>query len=66
MKTQTFEEKLAHSKTLLDELMNPEITLEASVKLYEEGLQTIKDAQTLIEEAKMKISVIEQGEQGLD
>jgi len=64
MKAQTFEEKLTHSKALLEELMNPEITLEASVKLYEEGLATIKEAQTLIEEAKMKISVIEQGEQG--
>ncbi|SFV71210.1 Exodeoxyribonuclease VII small subunit [hydrothermal vent metagenome] len=64
MKAQTFEEKLTHSKALLEELMNPEITLEASVKLYEEGLATIKEAQTRIEEAKMKISVIEQGEQG--
>jgi len=62
----TFEEKLAHSKTLLDQLMNPEITLEASVEIYEEGLKNIKEAQILIEEAKMKITVIEQGNQSLD
>jgi exodeoxyribonuclease VII small subunit len=61
----TFEEKLAHSKTLLDQLMKPEITLEASVKLYEEGLKNIREAQNLIEEAKMKITVIEQGNQVL-
>lgn len=63
MKNQTFEEKLEHSKELLEKLMNPEITLEESVKLYEEGLKNIKEAQTLIEEAKTKITVIEQANQ---
>jgi len=65
MKEQSFEEKLEHSKELLEKLMNPEITLEESVKLYEEGLQNIKDAQTLIEKAKMKITVIEQADQNI-
>lgn len=63
MKNSTFEEKLEHSKVLLEKLMNPEITLEESVKLYEEGLKNIKEAQTLIEEAKTKITVIEQANQ---
>ena len=63
MKNKTFEEKLEHSKELLEKLMNPEITLEESVKLYEEGLQNIKEAQRLIEEAKTKITVIEQANQ---
>ena len=63
MKHETFEEKLEHSKALLEKLMNPEITLEESVKLYEEGLKNIKEAQKLIEEAKTKISVIEQASQ---
>jgi len=59
MKTKTFEEKLAYSKELLEKLMDQDITLEESVKLYEEGLKNIKEAQQLIEEAKMKIEVIE-------
>ena len=66
MKTQSFEEKLEHSKALLEKLMNPEITLEESVKLYEEGLKNIKEAQTLIEEAKTKITVIEQANQNVE
>ena len=66
MKQQTFEEKLEHSKKLLQDLMNPEVTLEDSVKLYEEGLQTIKEAQELIETAKTKITVIEQSNQVLN
>lgn len=63
MKYNTFEEKLEYSKELLEKLMNPEITLEESVKIYEEGLKNIKEAQKLIENAKTKISVIEQANQ---
>jgi len=66
MKTETFEEKLAHSKKLLEKLMDPEITLEESVKLYEEGLKSIKEAQRLIEEAKAKITVIDRENQMTD
>jgi len=66
MKNTTFEEKLEHSKELLEKLMNPEITLEESVKLYEDGLKNIKEAQTLIEEAKTKITVIEQENQNVE
>jgi len=66
MKEQNFEEKLEYSKALLEKLMNPEITLEESVKLYEEGLKNIKEAQTLIEEAKTKISIIEQANQSVE
>ena len=66
MNNSTFEEKLEQSKSLLEKLMNPEITLEESVKLYEEGLKNIKEAQTLIEEAKTKITVIEQANQNVE
>ena len=66
MKNKTFEEKLDYSKELLEKLMNPEITLEESVKLYEEGLKNIKEAQILIEEAKTKITIIEQANQNLE
>ena len=66
MKEQSFEEKLEHSKELLEKLMNPEVTLEESVKLYEEGLKNIKEAQRLIEEAKTKITVIEQANQTIE
>ena len=59
MQTQTFEEKLETSKTILNQLMNPEITLEESLKLYENGLAQIKEAQKMIEEAKVKIETIE-------
>ena len=66
MKNKTFEEKLAESKATLEKLMDPEVTLEASVKLYEEGLSTIKEAQAMIEEAKLKVAVIEKQQRGVD
>jgi len=58
MKTDTFEQKLELSKEILNRLMNPSITLEDSIKLYEEGLTNIKEAQKMIEEAKAKIEII--------
>ncbi|MFK5975482.1 MAG: exodeoxyribonuclease VII small subunit [Sulfurovum sp.] len=62
----TFEEKLAHSNALLERLRTPDMSLEESVKLYEEGLSSIKDAQRLIEEAEIKISIIEQNSQTVE
>jgi exodeoxyribonuclease VII small subunit len=66
MKNKTFEEKLAESKSILEQLMDPEITLEQSVKLYEEGLATIKEAQRMIEEAKLKVEIIEKNQSGVE
>jgi len=65
MENKTFEEKLTHSKAVLEKLMDPEITLEQSVKLYEEGLKTIKEAQAMIEEAKLKVETIEKSQSGV-
>jgi len=65
MKKETFEQKLDHSKELLEKLMDPEITLEDSIKLYEEGLKTIKSAQSMIESAKQKVETIEKQQSGV-
>ena len=66
MKNKTFEEKLSESKAILEKLMDPEVTLEESVKLYEQGLATIKEAQAMIEEAKLKVAVIEKQQSGVE
>ncbi|MBN2823972.1 MAG: exodeoxyribonuclease VII small subunit [Campylobacterales bacterium] len=60
MKAKSFEAKLESSKEILEKLMSPEITLEESLKLYEEGIKNIKEAQNMIEKAKTKIETIEQ------
>jgi len=59
MKSLAFEEELEYSRKILERLMDPEITLEESVKLYEEGMESIKRAREMIEEAKLKVEHIE-------
>ena len=53
-----FETKLDNSKKILETLMNPEITLEESVKAYESGMKELQDAQKLLETAQIKIQEI--------
>ena len=60
MQNDTFEKKLEYSKEILNRLMDPSITLEESLKLYEEGIKQIKEANQMIQEAKVKIKTIEQ------
>ncbi|MBN2815662.1 MAG: exodeoxyribonuclease VII small subunit [Campylobacterales bacterium] len=57
-KEQSFEEKLENAKTILETLMNPEITLENSLKAYETGMKELQDAQKMLEEAVLKIQEI--------
>jgi exodeoxyribonuclease VII small subunit len=59
MQSKTFEEKLETSKQILNQLMDPAITLEKSLKLYEKGLKEIHLAEKMIEEAKVTIHTIE-------
>jgi len=58
MKRRSFEDELEYSKEILDKLISPDITLSESLKLYEEGIKSIKKAQKMIEDAKLKIEKI--------
>ena len=49
-----FEEKVEKSKTILEQLMDPEITLQMSVELYKEGMKELNQAQKLLEDAKLE------------
>lgn len=57
-KKTNFEEKLESSKKILETLMNPEITLENSLKAYEKGMKELSDAQKMLEDAVIKIKEI--------
>jgi len=56
-----FEKKLDDAKKVLEKLMDPELTLDASVKSYKEGMQTLQDAQRILEEARLEFEKV-QGE----
>ena len=53
-----FENKLDSAKQILETLMNPEITLQDSVKAYEKGMNELSKAQKILEDAKIKITEI--------
>ena len=52
-KITSFEQKLKKSKELLEKLMNPEISLEDSMKFYKEGMKELEEATKLLEDAKL-------------
>ena len=58
MAKEKFETKLESSKKILETLMNPEITLEESVKAYEKGMKELNEAQKMLEDAQIKIQKI--------
>ena len=56
--TENFEKKLDSAKEILETLMNPDITLEDSVKAYEKGMSELTKAQKILENAVIKINEI--------
>ncbi len=58
MAKENFESKLDSAKDILETLMNPEITLQDSVKAYEKGMGELSKAQKILEDAVIKINEI--------
>ena len=54
-----FETKIENAKMILQKLSNNEITLEESVKAYEQGVKELQEAAKMLEEAKLKITQIQ-------
>ena len=48
-----FEDKIIKAKELLEKLSNPQITLSDSVKVYQDGIKELEEAQKLLDEAKL-------------
>ncbi len=56
--TQEFEVKLQNAKKTLETLMKPDITLQESIKAYEDGMKELSQAQSILENAQIKITEI--------
>lgn len=54
----SFEKKIENAQKLLDELIEPQITLSKSVEVYKKGLKELEDAQKLLDEAKLEFQEI--------
>lgn len=62
MKENDFEGRLEEAKAILEKLMNPELTLEESVRAYEAGTKALKEAQQILENARKQVEQIRSGE----
>jgi len=54
MEVISFEEKIKKAKVILEELANPEISLKEAMRKYKEGVGLLKEAQKILEEAKLE------------
>jgi exodeoxyribonuclease VII small subunit len=56
----SFEEKLEKSQQILDKLGQPDITLEESVKFFNEGMKIIQEAQEQLDKAELTFKTIQE------
>ena len=49
-----FEQKVQRVKEILEKLNNNELSLKDGMELYKEGISHLKDAQKMLEEAKIQ------------
>lgn len=56
----SFEEALEKLETIVEKLSDPNITLEKSVELYEEGLKLSKFCSETLENAALRVEQIDQ------
>ncbi|NCD11890.1 MAG: exodeoxyribonuclease VII small subunit [Epsilonproteobacteria bacterium] len=59
---QSFEAKLESAKIILENLSNPELSLEEGMKKYQEGIAILKEATKMLEEAKLTYTQLQEKE----
>ena len=57
-KTQNFETKLTELEKIVSELEKGDLSLEDSVKKFEEGMKISKECNSLLEDAEKRITII--------
>ncbi len=60
VKNDDFESKLNDAKQIIEQLNKPDVTLNESLKLYENGIKTLKEASKMLENAKLVLVQEEQ------
>lgn len=53
-KKPSFENKIEEAQKLLEQLIDPQITLSKSVEVYKKGMNELETAQQLLESAKLE------------
>jgi exodeoxyribonuclease VII small subunit len=60
---ESFETKLSNAKTILEKLMDPALPMNESVKAYEDGMNELKIAEKMLEQAQLQVQIIKQQDQ---
>ena len=55
-KNLNFEDSLAKLESIVDALEDNDVSLEESVKKFEEGIKLVKDCQSQLKEAELKVN----------
>ena len=59
---ESFEQKIENAKIILENLSNPELSLSDGMKKYQEGINILKEATKMIEEAKLEYTKLQMSE----
>jgi len=63
LEDESFEEKITNAKSILEKLMDPALPMNESVKAYEAGMNQLKIAEKMLEQAQLQIQVIKNQDQ---
>ncbi len=63
LEEESFEEKITNAKAILEKLMDPALPMNESVKAYEAGMNELKIAEKMLEQAQLQIQVIKNQDQ---
>ncbi len=64
MAVKTFEDSMNELETIVTQLETGDITLDDSLKLFEEGIKLAKTCQNKLEEAEKKVKILTQAGNG--
>nr|WP_319375153.1 exodeoxyribonuclease VII small subunit [uncultured Methanoregula sp.] len=56
--TETYETKIEHLKTIIEKIEDGNTSLEESMRLYEQGAALVKQCESLLAEAELKITTL--------
>ena len=56
--TETYEKKIEELKRIIEKIEDGNTSLEESIRLYEQGAALVKQCETLLAEAEVKITLL--------
>jgi exodeoxyribonuclease VII small subunit len=56
--TETYEQKIEEVKEIIEKIEDGETSLEESIRLYEKGSVLIRQCETLLAEAELKVTTL--------